>query len=268
MKKTLATATLITLAGLGLGTVAIAGQHGPKPSFEMLDTNGDGSVTMEELQAKGAAKFAETDLNGDGFLDAGEMLQAAKEHAGKRGEHGGRPMPGAEKVDEMAGKILGRMDSNGDGKISKAEAKGPFARAFDKIDTDGDGMLDSAELKASVLARAGNHGQQGEHADQQGEHAGEQGEHGGQQGEHAGQQGEHAGEQGEHAGKQGMSPEDRIAKMIAHADTDGDGKLSLEEITGAKAGKMFQKIDADGDGAVTKAEWDAAKAAGHDGHDG
>jgi hypothetical protein len=38
-----------------------------------LDTNGDGKVSVEELQAGQMAGFDELDKNGDGFLDADEM---------------------------------------------------------------------------------------------------------------------------------------------------------------------------------------------------
>ena len=43
--------------------------------------------------------------------------------------------------------ILEHMDANNDGEITKAEAKGPLVRDFDRVDANGDGKLTMAELK-------------------------------------------------------------------------------------------------------------------------
>lgn len=45
--------------------------------------------------------------------------------------------------------IMQHMDSDGDGSISKNEARGPLARDFDRLDTDRDGVITSEELKAA-----------------------------------------------------------------------------------------------------------------------
>ena len=39
------------------------------------------------------------------------------------------------------------MDANNDGVVTKAEAKGPLARDFERLDADEDGQLTMAELK-------------------------------------------------------------------------------------------------------------------------
>ena len=58
-------------------------------------------------------------------------------HAGG-GERRGPPSPE---------KILEDMDANNDGVVTKAEAKGPLARDFERLDADEDGQLTMAELK-------------------------------------------------------------------------------------------------------------------------
>lgn len=52
----------------------------------------------------------------------------------------------------------------------------------------------------------------------------------------------------------------RSARLIERRDTDGDGKLSLEEMAGGgRAETRFDRVDTDGDGVITQAEFDAAR---------
>ena len=46
------------------------------------------------------------------------------------------------------------MDANNDGEISKAEAKGPLVRDFDRVDVNGEGKLTVAELE-NIKGRVG-----------------------------------------------------------------------------------------------------------------
>ena len=46
------------------------------------------------------------------------------------------------------------MDANNDGEISKAEAKGPLVRGFDRVDVNGEGKLTVAELE-NIKGRGG-----------------------------------------------------------------------------------------------------------------
>jgi hypothetical protein len=60
--------------------------------------------------------------------------------APRQGGRGGDP---AQLVERMM-----QMDANGDGKLTKDEAQGPFAdRAFDRVDANKDGFVDRAELE-------------------------------------------------------------------------------------------------------------------------
>jgi Ca2+-binding EF-hand superfamily protein len=51
-------------------------------------------------------------------------------------------------ADDIVESLLKQMDTNKDGKISREEAKGKLAEAFDKIDANKDGYLDRKELRA------------------------------------------------------------------------------------------------------------------------
>jgi Ca2+-binding EF-hand superfamily protein len=66
--------------------------------------------------------------------------------------------PPKKTADEIVESLLKQMDTNNDGKISREEAKGKLAEAFDKIDTNKDGYLDRKELRAlaeRMLAQKG-----------------------------------------------------------------------------------------------------------------
>ncbi|MFT4717131.1 MAG: Ca2+-binding EF-hand superfamily protein [Paracoccaceae bacterium] len=57
------------------------------------------------------------------------------------------------------------------------------------------------------------------------------------------------------------SSEKRAERLLEHRDTDGDGQLSMAELTPDedRTAKFLERIDADGDGAVSKEEMEAMK---------
>ncbi len=62
--------------------------------------------------------------------------------------------------------LLTKMDSDNDGKLSKAEVKGPLANDFSKIDTNSDQFLSKEELEKAPKPNGqkpprGQKGQQG-----------------------------------------------------------------------------------------------------------
>jgi hypothetical protein len=52
--------------------------RGPRMVFEEWTSNGDGAVTLEEMEGARAARFAEADANGDGALDRDELLAGGR----------------------------------------------------------------------------------------------------------------------------------------------------------------------------------------------
>lgn len=111
--------------------------HGPQAFFERMDVDGDGKVTTAEIAAAQKAQFATFDTDGDGFLSKDEMLAAGNERAQKRI---------ADRVEHM----MKRGDTDGDGKISLAEAEqNPrMERMMARLDTDGDGAISTEEMQA------------------------------------------------------------------------------------------------------------------------
>ncbi len=182
--------------------------------------------------------FDALDSNEDGVVDANELAAASKK---------GSESKGTGKSDDLFSKI----NSDGDGKISRAESdafkqkmsdqmKGTMLQIqesgvsasdgtqsgeddiFTKLDTNGDGSLDKAEFEAG--RKAHGHGKP-------------------------------------------PSPEEVLSKL----DTDGDGAISKAEFEAAPKppghggppdlAEMLTKLDTDGDGKITKAEFDAGAPA-------
>lgn len=180
MKKVTLTALAISIAvgGMGFSGAAMAkqrgGQHGPKiPSFENLDTNGDGVITQAEIDAIGLARFVETDTNGDGFLDTDELKAQMQERGEKRregregrgdGEHKGakdgevdtelRQSQMAERLDLAVKHMIERADENGDGKLGFDEVNSPrMGKMFEHVDADENGEISLEEWEAAKAKR-------------------------------------------------------------------------------------------------------------------
>ena len=85
-----------------------------------------------------AKMFDKLDTNNDGVLSKDEM-KAARE--------------------KMRAVHISKIDTDGDGRISRAEAAAhpKLAQNFDRIDTNGDGFLSKDELRAAHQAHHARH---------------------------------------------------------------------------------------------------------------
>jgi hypothetical protein len=111
--------------GMGMGA-------GPmmQRMFERLDTNNDGTVTLEEMQTRAAARFSEIDKDKNGSIDKAEV----EAYAGRFGP----PW--------MAERMLTRHDLNGDGKVTLEEFLNPMKKRFALFDRNDDGKVTREEL--------------------------------------------------------------------------------------------------------------------------
>ena len=84
-----------------LATVAFGAQanHPGEDKFKMMDTNGDGSISMAEHDAAVTKMFTDMDANKDGFIDKSEL-------------------------DAFLAKRFARLDKNSDGVLSADERPG------------------------------------------------------------------------------------------------------------------------------------------------
>ena len=193
MKKSLLIACL-----LGLGGTSVALAHGPHGRFGRMDADGDGKVTLAEMQKTVGDHFAKLDANGDGRVDKNELAsfgeQMRAQHENERG---------ARIEKHFAGK-----DADRDGKLSRQEVARMPQPFFDRLDANKDGYLTKDEFAAKASAMR------------------------------------------EHAGKWFAK---RGAEEFTRADTNGDGAVDQKELQ-ASVAQRFAKLDANHDGVLAADE--------------
>jgi Ca2+-binding EF-hand superfamily protein len=152
---------LALLSCVALGVAAPAFAEGAGGLFKTADTNHDGVVDQTEFQASRDKWFAELDADHDGFITADELKAfGAKLHAQWQQKHadaqattgqsqsGTQTAPDASRGERMAQRILARVDTDHDGKISKAEFDTESVALFKRLDKNGDGKIASDEVPA------------------------------------------------------------------------------------------------------------------------
>lgn len=133
---------LIAAIAAGLTLVALDasadGRGGPreKPAFATLDADGNGTITLEELENAGASHFAGMDTDGNGGLSAEELAAAQ-----------------AAQMADRAARMIERMDENEDGELQADEMKSHgrgdnVEHMFDHMDENEDGAISQEEYDA------------------------------------------------------------------------------------------------------------------------
>lgn len=204
------------------------GGHGPGPFLFGADTNEDGALGLDELNAF----LATVDANGDGILAHEELRAAAEARAVEAGFELPEAGPRAERRHEH---VMERLDANEDGLLQTSEVEAHFG----ELDADGNGIVSGDELP-----RHGRHGGQARHrmAIDMALNAAD-------------------------ADDDGNVTLSEWNAFLATVDEDGDGQVTFEEVRRQaapdfeppsvsleQANEIFDHLDADGDGVVTEDE--------------
>lgn len=144
--------TKYLLAAATAALVAAVAVAAPGDRFAKLDTDGNGSVTRAEFDAKAADRFARLDGNRDGFVTKVEMAahhEAMKAKRAERAEKRGGDHAAHAKHGDRAGKHgdhFARRDADNDGRLSLAEFQAGGTKRFERLDADKNGTVTRAEM--------------------------------------------------------------------------------------------------------------------------
>lgn len=129
-----ATAWVATAICVALATPVLAGAEGRRPSpaqiFQWLDKDHDGTLTRQEYIENSRFKnkeqarkiFEAADTDGDGAITQERYV-----------EH--------RRITDKAKEIFGKLDGNGDGKMTEAEFVAKAGAIFQALDGDADGAV-------------------------------------------------------------------------------------------------------------------------------
>lgn len=239
-KKVLVIAGVLVAAGTAAALAAphFRGHHrmgfdrgerwgGPRLAERLkeMDTNKDGTITLDEFLARPDGRFARMDKNGDGFIDASDIAAMAKE-----------------RVDYRIKRFLKDFDTNRDGKVTKEEFSARAKERFAMRDLDSDGIIGPEDLPPGVR----------EHAMRRKEAREKEGAKEGTK--------EAGKERGWFSLERLMGRSD---KRFARLDKNGDGVIDAADFEAASAERlaydtkrMMKRFDTDGDGKISKAEFE------------
>ena len=153
VKVALATSALAVAGGLVLAGSGLAQGFGPgggmmggfgelrREMLKNVDTNGDGALSQEEINAAVNSRFAEFDADKNGSLSLTEFEALW-----------------AEITKPVAVRAFQFLDPDGDAAVSKAELDDRFSNIVSRMDRNHDGVLSAADHPGPRHGPHGRHG--------------------------------------------------------------------------------------------------------------
>jgi len=111
---------------------------GVREALRKMDLNGDRSIQFSEISAARARLFERLDTNRNGILDESEIHAVLKEANLARET--------TERLSNLADHAVA-MDTDGDGRITRAEFSNFIPDRIRRADRNGDGQLSLRELR-------------------------------------------------------------------------------------------------------------------------
>lgn len=142
----IATGILATI-GLGIAHAATGDRHGGPAGrgphmnewIKTMDSNGDGLLQKDEVQARLDAIFADADANKDGALSEDEIRDQFLAMRNQRFD------------DRFAA-----LDADKSGGLTPDELKGRDGKLFERADADKDGVVTKQELRDAFTRKSPN----------------------------------------------------------------------------------------------------------------
>lgn len=116
---------------------------GTKTMFGKMDTNKDGEVTADEMDASRAAMMKDKGNAPTRTADSGSQSDRMQDKKAYDQSGTGKSMP----KEMTSAQKIATMDTDNDGKLSAAEYAAGSKKMFSKMDGDHDGSLTAQEMK-------------------------------------------------------------------------------------------------------------------------